>query len=241
MPTQEILIMAVTRMLSGVCTAGFSREPDPLTGLRWVRPVKEHDSLLLGDLTTADGRVIEPGDVVELALQKPRPTPPHIEDWLADFVHHRPRLLRRLEGERRGHFLAEHVDRAPTDVLLHATRSLCLIRPDRVWASFSLDPDSGKYQARLGFAQGGLTHPQANSKRGLPVTDLKWEALGRTWLGQAGGTIELSHQDLLERANAQGVYLALGLSRSYQGECWPLVIGVHLVPDYRIEVDYRAL
>ncbi len=39
---QEILVMAVTRMLTGYCVAGFTREPDPVSGLRWLRPVKEH-------------------------------------------------------------------------------------------------------------------------------------------------------------------------------------------------------
>ena len=73
MPDQEILIMAMTRMLSGVCTAGFTRQPDPISRLRWIRPVKEHGSVLLGDLTTADGRVIQLGDVVELHVQSPPP------------------------------------------------------------------------------------------------------------------------------------------------------------------------
>jgi hypothetical protein len=238
MPTQEILIMAVTRMLSGMCTAGFSHEPHPASALRWVRPVKEHDTLLLGDLTDAARRVIEPGDVVELALSRPRPVPPHCEDWVTDCIHHRPRLLRRLEGERRERFLAEHLDRAPADVLVHSTRSLCLVQPEQAWASFGLDTDSGKYRARLGFTLPGLAHPRASSSQGLPVTDLKWCALGRTWLGAAGGHLALTHAELLARTNAEALYLALGLSRSYEGQCWPLVIGVHVVPDYEIAIDY---
>jgi hypothetical protein len=36
-------------------------------------------------------------------------------------------------------------------------------------------------------------------------------------------------------------YLALGLSRSYKGEYWLLVLGVHTVPDYEMEVDYGNL
>ena len=37
MPAQEVLILAMTRMLSGVCTAGFTREPDPISHLRVQR------------------------------------------------------------------------------------------------------------------------------------------------------------------------------------------------------------
>lgn len=233
--------MAVTRMLSGVCTAGFTRQPDPATYLRWVRPVKEHDTLLVGDLADAEGRMIQPGDVVELSLQKHRPQPPHCEDWVADFIYHRPRLLRRLEGERRARFLAEHLDRAPAEVLLESRRSLCLIHPERVWALFSLDPYSGKYQARLGFALRGLKHPQASSEGGLPVTDLRWRALGRKWLNEGSKTLSLDQDELQARLRAEAIYLALGLSRRYQEQFTLLVIGAHCVPDYEIEVDYRNL
>jgi hypothetical protein len=242
MSAQEVLIMAMTHMLAGVCTAGFTRQPHPISHLRWVRPVKEHGSLLLGDLTDADGRVIQLGDVVELRLQKPRPQPPHAEDWITDFIYHRPRLSRRLEGERRARFLAEHLDQAPGDVLgQNPSRSLCLIRPDRLWARFDLDPYSLKYQARIGFTLQGIRHAQANAPRGIPVTDLKWRALGRNWLGRTGGELLLDEGVLQERLKAQEIYLALGLSRDYQGQVWLLVIGVHAVPDYEIEIDYENL
>jgi len=238
MPPQEVLILAMSKMLSGICTAGFTHEADPVTGLRWVRPVREFDTLLPGDMTDADGRLAQCSDVVELDLQEPCPDPPHVEDWLADFVHRRPRLLRRLEGERRARFLARYLDRAPEDVLIHHTRSLCLVRPQQVWARFSLDAYSGKYEARMGFLlAGGVNHPRAMRRRGVSVTDLKWRALGRAWLSERGGPLTLDHEALSERLNADAIYLAIGLSRSWQGEYWPLVVGVHVVPDYEMEID----
>lgn len=246
MPVQEVLILAMTYMRSGVCTAGFTPEADTVTYLRWVRPVKAYGSLALGDLTDAAGRVIQCNDVVELELQKPRPQPPHIEDVLTDFVYHRPRLVRRLEGERRAQFLATHLDRAPEDIVIHQTRSLCLVHPDQVWASFFLDRYSGKYEARLGFSLSGLRHERANSPRGIPVTDIKWRALGRGWLLSTetqGAAMELtlSSSQLLERLQATDIYLTLGLSRGYQSEYWLLVVGVHSVPDYQAEIDYNNL
>jgi hypothetical protein len=232
MPPQEVLILAMSKMLSGICTAGFSREPDPVTGLRWVRPVRDYDTLHPGDVTCSDGHLIQCGDVVELNLLGPRPDPPHVEDWLADFVHHRPRLLRRLEGERRAQFLARHLDPAPADVLIHQVRSLCLVQPREVWARFSLDRYSGKYEARMGFVLGGdVDHPRATGQRGVSVTDLKWQALGRTWLGGEGSSLTLDHDALCQRLDAEALYLAVGLSRSYQGEYWPMVVGVHVVPE----------
>ena len=234
MPPQEVLILAMTKMLSGICTAGLMHEPDPVTGLRWVRPVREFDTLQPGDMTDADGRVAQCCDVVELDLVAPCPDPPHVEDWLTDFIHHRPRLLRRLEGEKRARFLARYLDRAPEDVLIHHTRSLCLVRPEQVWARFSLDGYSGRYQARMGFVlPGDANHPRAASPRGVSVTDLKWRALGRAWLGQRGRLL-LDHDALCQRLGVEDVYLAIGLSRNWQGECWPLVVGVHVVPDYEV-------
>ena len=246
----EVLIMAMTRMLSGICTAGYINEPHTESGLRWVRPVKEFGSLLLGDMTDAAGRVVQMGDVVALALLQPRPDPTHTEDWLTDFVRRRPHLLRRLTGEKRAGFLAKHVDRAPDDVLQRQSRSLCLVRPAAVWATFFQDSYSGKYEARLGFRLDGLAHQRANSAQGIPVTDLKWRALGRAWLASNEPTaagkrptkqLSLEHSALQERLNVETIYLSIGLSRPHRDKMWALVVGVHPVPDYTAAIDYDNL
>lgn len=231
--------MAVTRMLSGVCMAGFSTQPHPQSHLRWLRPVKAHDTLQLGDISDRERRPLQCFDVAELCLLKPRPEPPHCEDWIGEFVRHRPRVVRRLTGLRRDAFLAEHVDRAPEEVLVHHVRSLCLIRPDAVRARFALATPAGRYECRLAFVLQGLPLPDA-SGRGLPVTDLRWRALGRRLLGGVG-ECTLEGDALLEAVGAREVYLALGLSRAYDGRIWPLVIGVHTVPDYDVTIDYTNL
>lgn len=228
----------MTKMLSGICTAGFTSDRDSVTGLRWVRPVRDFDTLQLGDMTDAEGRLVRCCDVVELDLIEPRPDPPHVEDWLVGFVGHRPRLLRRLEGERRATFFARHLDQAPEEILLRHSRSLCLVEPEQVWARFSLDGYSGKFESRLGFVLAGdVNHPRALSRRGIPVTDLQWRALGRHWLGEKGGTLALNHESLFKRLQAEAFYLAVGLSRNWQGEYWPLVVGVHVVPDYEADLE----
>jgi hypothetical protein len=239
MPVEQVLILAMTYMRSGICTAGFTTEPDPISRLRWVRPVKEYGNVLLGDMTDVTGRVVQCSDVVELELKKPRPEPPHAEDVITGFIYRRPRLLRRLEGERRARFFATHLDRAPKDVLVHQTRSLCLIHPDQISARFSLDPLSGKYEARVRFHLGNLRHARADSQRGIPVTDLKWRALGRAWLRHTPGELALTGSELAERLQATDIYLALGLSRGYEGRYWLMVVGVHVVPDYEVEIDYN--
>ena len=239
MPLQQVLLLAMTRMRSGICVAGFSTEPDPLTGLRWVRPVRDHDTVQLGDMCDEQGCVFNCGDVVELRLVEPRPEPPHVEDWLTDFVHHRPHRLRRLKGDKRAQFLAKYLDPAPQDVLTRCSRSLCLVQPRRAWAYFFLDDYSGKYEARMGFeleieAKGHTPAPSVwrTEQRGISVTDLKWRALGRKWLADRGETLDLDPQELFGRLEAENLYLTVGLSRAWKGKCWPLVVGVHAVPDY---------
>jgi hypothetical protein len=228
-------------MLSGVCIAGYLNESHPASHLRWIRPVKPFGTLLLGDITDADWRVLRCWDVAALSLCEPRPDPPHCEDWEAELVRRRPRVVRRLEGDRRAAFLADHVDKAPEDVLIKETRSLCLVRPRCVWAHSTLDGYSERYRNRLGFDLPGVHHPRANSAEGLPVTDIKWRALGRHWLGDGGGEVSLSHDELCGRLEIDEIYLALGLSRPYRGRRWLLVIGVHTVPDYCASIDYSRL
>ena len=242
MPVQQVLILAMTRMRSGICTAGFTTEPAPVTGLRWVRPVREFDTLLCGDMMDKDGRLVQCNDVVELNLVSARPDPPHVEDWVIDCVRCRPRCVRRLEGGKRARFLAKYVDRAPQDVLIHHTRSLCLVHPKQVWASLARDPYSGKYEARMGFRlQEKANSSRTTSKRGVSVTDLKWRALGAGWLNSEQPELTLGHTELLARLDADDIYLTVGLSRSWQGQYWPLVVGVHTVPDYEATIDTEML
>ncbi len=241
MPVTEVLMLAVTRMLGGVCIAGVTTEPDPVSGLRWVRPVREHGHVLLGDITTAEGAVLRPFDVVEFNLSRPCPNPPHGEDWIADFARCRPRVVRRLEGERRAAFLRTYLDRDPCQILDLQERSLCLLKPDRIQGSFRLDAYSGKFDARLAFSLAGRRYAGSPAKCGLSVTDLKWRALGRAGLPGDGGWTEFDEGDLEARFGIREIYLAVGLTRPYRGGCWIMIVGVHTVPDYDAVVDYDNL
>ncbi|MBN1262352.1 MAG: hypothetical protein JXB35_16855 [Anaerolineae bacterium] len=243
MPVQDVLILALTKMKSGICTAGFTGDRCTVTGLQWVRPTREFGAVLLEDMMDTEGRLIQCGDVAALYLVAPRPDPPHVEDWVTDFVHHRPRWLRRLEGDKRAAFFAQHLDQAPEQVLVEHSRSLCLIQPERVEARFSLDRYSGKYEARMCFTLAGdVQCTRALQPRGVTVTDLKWRALGRQWLApQKSPVLHLDHAALMKRLNAVTLYLTVGLSRQWKGEYWPLVHAIHVIPDYDVAIDLEVL
>lgn len=241
MQTQEILILAVTKMTGGVCLAGMATESHPVTGLRWVRPIREHGHVLLGDITTMQGQVLRPFDVADFALQCPKPDLPHVEDWTTDFVRHRPRVLRVLEEERRAAFLQKHLDRAPAEVLESQQRSLCLVKPEGLTGRFTFDAYTGRFDARIAFTLAGKTQAGQHDSGGLPVTDMRWRALGRAWLGNAGGAATFDADELAQRLGVQELYLTIGLARRYEGRCWPMVVGVHAVPDFQIAVDYADI
>jgi hypothetical protein len=234
-------------MRSGICVAGVTSEPDPVSGLRWVRPVRDFDTVQPGDMSDEHEHLFQCGDVVMLRLLEPRPDPPHVEDWVTDFVYHRPRLLRHLKGQRRADFFGKYVDPAPHDVITHCRRSLCLIQPRNLCAHFSLDAYSAKYEARMSFelmesSQQGqpARKPWRTDARGIPVTDLKWRALGQSWLAGIGGQLALQDADICKRIEADALYLTIGLSRTWQGRCWPMVVGVHTVPDYEAPIDLSS-
>ena len=243
---RELLILAMTRMKSGICTAGIVAEPHPESVHAWVRPVKEFGTLLLGDMTTASGQVVRVNDVVSLNLLHPRVDPVHAEDWVTDFVKQPLRILRRLDGVKRADFFATHLDRNPARVVVEHSRSLCLVQPTDFWCDFFWDHYSDKYRARIGYHLDARFGQTADSPSGLNVTDLAWRALGREWLvaelpqpTRPVQTLHLNRAEMLARLGAETLYLSIGLSRLYSGGYPALVVGVHPVPDYSVEIDYQ--
>ena len=233
MPTVTTLILATARADDGLCVAGMTTEPNPVTGLRWVRLVRERGHLRMKDLITPDGRTLRPFDVVELNLLQRRPIPPRTEDWVADFERVPPRLLRQLESERRARFLRQHCDGAPRQVLVGQQRSLCLIRARSIKGSFRQEPGSAHLRARLSFKVGPRTYGGSLPQGGFATTDPGWLALGRSWLPEGGGWIEFDSGILRARHGIQEIYLVVALSRCEQRRFEPVIAGVHTVPDYQ--------
>jgi hypothetical protein len=249
-----LAILAVTKMRTGVCLAGVRPDAPAV----WVRPVREHETVLLGDITYPPApsavapphtrRVMQPFDLAELALLRPRPDPPHIEDWICDFARDRPRLRAVLPAAERAALL----DAAATSieaVWVRSTRSLGTLAVPDLTATFTRDGYTGKYEARLAFP--GLP---AGGPASIACTDLKWRALGRRLLAEQAASVAsaasgnglqtLTHAGDTLRAvlgGADRIWLALGSSRTHDGRHWPLIVGVHTLPDYEATIDYHQL
>ena len=220
--SERIVVLAVTKMLSGMCTAGISMS----TG-KWVRPIKEFGVIRLGDITYRDRTVMQPFDIVDLSVSKPLPRPPHIEDWVCDFTRSRPIRVGNLED--RLAFMEKYSEPESVSNILAPTRSLLLFEPKNPEAQFTMDHYSGKYEVRLKIPEMG--------SRSLPVTDIKWRALGRRIIGK-DECLSLGLDEIRVKLNIKRVFVALGLGRLYEGKHWPLVVGVHTWPDYESVIDY---
>jgi hypothetical protein len=239
-----LVILAVTAMRTGVCIAG-ARQDAP-SG--WVRPVREFGTVTLGDITypgqAGERRVMRPFDIVEITLEAHHPEPPFAEDWICDFSRHRPLLLGKLaDGERLA--LLQAAAASPESIWSGHDRSLGTCAADDLTAAFSHDEYTGKYEARLSFDG----QPTATSS--LPCTDLKWRAFGRALLAKEGAssadqqvrTLSLTNQEVRQALGIgeRAIWLALGLTRELHGRRWPLIVGVHTIPDYEAAVDYSTL
>jgi hypothetical protein len=216
-------------MLSGVCIGGVAPGGGP-----WVRPVKAFGCPQPGDIRYADGTLMRPFDIVGLNLREPHPMPPHREDVLCDFTHPRPELRGRLSEAEREALLERCLDPRPADVWCGGDRSLALFEPPTLTAAFSYDDYSEKFEARIAW-------PGYDRPGGVPVTDLKWRALGREWTSRGPHNVQYHREGLGRRLGVERLFLAIGLSRNYQGQFWPIVVGVHTLPDYEATVDERRL
>lgn len=221
----DVLVLGLARTRSGLLLAGMTTEADPVTVLRWVRPVGIDKPLTLDHLRYEDGSLLQLGDVVRLDVEAAPPQPPFVEAVLVHWDDRPLHRVRTLNDARRRAFFPKHLDPAPADVLARRQRSLCLIKPDGLTAVFTRDPETERFEARLIFSVGRL-----RNEDGLPVGDLFWRAWGTQQLGDED-YMELD-QAMLE-AEFGPVYLAIGLGP----RGGPLVIGVHPTTTYRVDVD----
>src|SRR5437899_11512527 len=86
----DTFIVGVTRMRHGVCIGGID-----VATHDWVRPVRRHGEITVDDLACACGHIFGAGDLVRLVFDRPRPDPPHCEDWVWDPAKHPAEYIRR--------------------------------------------------------------------------------------------------------------------------------------------------
>jgi hypothetical protein len=228
-------------MRGGVCTAGIDADG------RWVRPVRPAREQIWRASTASDycllpidffhdgkSHLVNLG-VTRVYLMEHAPDPPHIEDWIID-TQRKPELLRKLPAAEQQEFLERHREQGISQLVPEQRVSLCLFRPKQFSFLFRAGPTGDNASVRASFVAGG------EEIRDISCTDLRMRALGRSLLqGKPVETeVRLNEEDFQHRGK-RATYLAVGLSRRYQGKHWPLVVGVHSIPELEVEIDYARL
>ena len=234
---KALTILAVTKMHGGVCTAGIDEQG------HWVRPVRQlrianyahagasdYCLLPLDFFHGGQSHLVNLG-VTQCWLKSPQPAPPHVEDWVLD-VNRKPQLRKKLSLAEQTAFLAAHAETDFTPLLKHE-RSLALFQASQFAFHFGWNLTGDDVTVRASCTLAGSEWPD------IGCTDLRMRALGRKLLGQSK-TATLTQWDFA-RHHKQATYLTIGLSRLHQGKHWPILVGVHTLPELEVEVDYGRL
>lgn len=227
---ETIVVLTVAKMANGMMVAGLNQRG------AWLRPIRDFGHLSLRDVSYPNGKLLRCFDVAQIPIIKCRPDAPHVEDAIADFNHYQPRLAAQISSGEQGAWLAAHAEDATTAaraIYQQHERSLALVRVAEISTTMKLDRYSGKLEMKLWAEELGLPRP-------IPCTDVMWRALGRKLLA-GGGLKNMEWHEIRDLLGCREVYLTLGLARQFEGEYWPLIVGVHTVPMYDVDVDIRNL
>lgn len=224
----DLLLLAMGRLPGGLGIAGMTTEADPITHLRWVRPIAER-VLTPDDLRYADGALPQLGDVLRIELGDPAPERPYVENVQIASGLNPTTKVRSLSPAKRATFFSTHLDSEPQSVISRTpTRSLCLIQPDDFEAVFTLDQETDKLEARLVMHIANIPL----SSQGILVTDVYWRAFGREWLrSQDEPFVEISAADV--RAQLGDVFVVISLNRKGGG----VIAGIHGTTPYTLALD----
>jgi hypothetical protein len=222
-------MLAVTRMENQICVAGVNEANV------WRRPVRLPTYNLSKDDIFQDGVcVIKNYNVVKYKSIRSLQNTPQSEDFLVDWSD-TPTVISTVNEQSRLHIFnkideSKNIDEINDGIrrfLIENNRSLIMVKPDKVISS-SFGPAKGKgFQTRLKFE---LNNIQYNPS----CTDLRWRAYMN---------IKQNRNNIEQLFKGKEIYLAIGLTRElYLGRIWPMVIGVHMIPDLEnIEIDYDNL
>jgi len=208
-------VLAVTRMGEGrACLAGMSDQGE------WLRPRPIGRLLQLSDLILPVGARVLPFDVIEMPVGRRLPNPPHVEDVEVDW--RGVRIVDHAATEDRERLLSEWADHSHEEVFDASERSLGLVRAEGMLAR--MFPNGGTPAVKLTFCT--QEHGRwCGLARVTAITDEQL-LLGEFTRLEAD---RLKKNDLRRLYECREFYLAVGLTREFEGRYWPMVIGIHPV------------
>ncbi|MBW2976247.1 hypothetical protein KY347_02265 [Candidatus Woesearchaeota archaeon] len=234
----ELTILAVTKRDYGVCIAGIGEK------LSWVRPIKNR-ILVLDDIKLNRGVYLSNSCVYTVSAKKSGCKGHQSENYLIDEKEPISYLKKLGDAERNELFskLSENLlitsnpNQGVCKLLKEKNRSLILLGPVTIDA-VELSQDDNIH-ARIDFSIGQIKIKNQNFKS-LPCTDFKFLSFSKDILKEQNTSyLRLDGNDLRDLLKVEKFFIALGLTAElYRGDYWPMVIGVHTIPDYTQEIDY---
>lgn len=235
---RELLVMAVTRLGTGVCVACVERA-DP--GYRWIRPTREQGDwrqLEADDLLNSCGEVVvQVGNVLSWPLGNAMPREVHLEDVFTAGLAEKVRTLSAYQFQQTCGRLCEEDFRS----FLSSNRSLILVRPHEIQQVHFERDSKGNVAARIRFRHGNLVEDYG-------VTDLAWRSLGQELLGACHRELKWTEPELKQHTGLSIRWLAVGRGQRWKGAphpfagCyWPFTITVLTDPPNNMLINYDEL
>jgi len=215
-------------MENHICAAGVNESNI------WRRPVRlPAYNLSRDDIFNNEICVIKPYNVVRFKVIRSLQNIPQSEDFLVDWsfsptivsiINEQTRLqnFKKIDESKN----IDEIEDGISHFLIENNRSLLMVKPNKIF-SCSYNPAEVKgFKTRLRFELNNIEY-------NLSCTDIRWRAYMK---------IEQNRNNLRQLFKGKEVYLSIGLTREWQEKFWPMVIGVHMIPDFdNIEIDYNNL
>ncbi len=243
----NITILAVTKRYNSVCIAGINEQR------KWIRPTKDGE-LDLRNISVGRNNYISINNIYDFTFSRHLPIGCQTENYIIDeskYISHKSRLT---DSQREKLFsqLAENslVTSNPTknitEILRSNKRSLVLLGPVRIERVYIYINEYMR-TPKVTFSVNSINVKGPNNKTDLPCTDLKFRALAKSLLRkEKTNSLMLNENRLKQLLGFNQVFIVVGLTprnRLPSGlvDNWPMIIGVHTLPDYSQDIDYNDL
>ncbi|NTV23330.1 MAG: hypothetical protein HGA85_03070 [Nanoarchaeota archaeon] len=238
----DVIIISVTKRLNGVCIAGIGKYNT------WVRPTKREE-LELKDIKINDKEYISVGNVYEFHFSSKAPIQCQSENYLIDDYREIKCKGTMPESERRKlfHQLSENSlvtsDQSNNiaDILRAKNRSIVMFGPVRLQSVY-LHAEENMKCPEISFSVDSVVVKGIQDKTNLQCTDLKFWQFARQLLKKNDtNSMTLDDTGIKKLLGYDKVFVIVGLTKLYHGKNWPMIIGLHMFPDYYQAIDYSDL
>lgn len=235
---EEITILAVTRLSTGVCISGVTKNGD------WIRPTKPNYSdswrqLEYDDCKDSKGNwIVKKGNIVIMDLQEHIPSGAHSEDWRVGSC--KPELVEKLDKDEYMNVCKELSEESLESIeKKDANRSLIMVLPEQIRSfSFTIERNwegKRKYIPRCSFRLDG------DCKNDMGISDAEWRGYGKQLIDENGGDIHsIQATEVFNNLDVENCWFTIGRNLMHS-KPYLLVVGIHLFPVQEFEMDFERV